>query len=405
MATKTAKPTVKKSAKSAAKAAPPAAKSATAVTRKGKAAVTKTATTPAKSGGKSGGKGGATSVKDVKSVKGGGNGAATVAAKGVARAAVKAPARSATKTTVKAAAAATKTTAAKTPASASSSAAARKTVTKAATKSVAKAAAKSPVKAATRAAPATAVKGVKATAAKGAAKGAVKGAVKASGKQAPKQAPKLQSAGNKKVATKPATKPAKKTASAPAPGSPVSLKGLRVSGAKAARIAEIVAESYANRPAPEVTPPVTKAAKAGDAGPGHEPGSALDAAHKAAAILFAKKAEDVVLMDLRELSTVADYYLIATCTNEPQMRAILNTLQRSLSREGIKSLRSEYMPGVRWAVVDYGDLIVHLFEKQTRGFYSLERLWADAPSTTLNAADYALPVDDHETDMDEDGDL
>jgi ribosome-associated protein len=110
-------------------------------------------------------------------------------------------------------------------------------------------------------------------------------------------------------------------------------------------------------------------------------------------------------MDLRNLSTVADYYLNATCQNEPQMRSILGTVQRALSREGIKSLRSEYMPGVRWAVVDYGDLILHLFEKQTRGFYSLERLWADAPSTTLKASDYALPADEDGTDADEDGDL
>jgi len=57
------------------------------------------------------------------------------------------------------------------------------------------------------------------------------------------------------------------------------------------------------------------------------------------------------------------------------------------------------------AAIDYGDLIIHLFEKQTRGFYSLERLWADAPSTTLKAADYALPADDGDLDADDDGDL
>jgi ribosome-associated protein len=128
----------------------------------------------------------------------------------------------------------------------------------------------------------------------------------------------------------------------------------------------------------------------------------VEVAHKAAALLFAKKAEDMVLLDLRNLSTVADYYLICTCHNEPQMRAMLNDVQRTLSREGIKSLRSEYMSGVRWAIIDYGDLIIHLFESQTRGFYSLERLWADAPSTRLKAEDYALAT---ESDTDEDDDL
>ncbi len=315
-------------------------------------------------------------------------------------------------------------------------------------KSAKKPAAQAAKKTATKTAPKKAVpapkKAAAKTAVKGAAKTAVKKVVKKAVKKAVPKAPAKKTATKKTVVkkavakktvakktaakkavakkatavTKPATKtPARKTAVkktaakvAAKKAAPVSLKGLRVSGAKAARIAEIVAESYANRPAApqkEATRPQASRGPQAAAGThGHEPGSALDAAHKAAATLFAKKAEDVVLMDLRELSTVADYYLIATCTNEPQMRAILNTLQRSLSRDGIKSLRSEYVPGVRWAVVDYGDLIVHLFEKQTRGFYSLERLWADAPSTPLKATDYALPVDDdHEMDMDEDGDL
>jgi ribosome silencing factor RsfS/YbeB/iojap len=201
---------------------------------------------------------------------------------------------------------------------------------------------------------------------------------------------------------------------APTPAMPqISLKGLKgISGAKAARIAQIVAESFlpkVTEPAAEAKPVSSTPAPASHAAntdtlvaSADASGEALNAAHKAAAVLFSKKAEDVVLMDLRNLSTVADYYLIATCTNEPQMRSMLGTVQRSLSREGIKSLRSEYMSGARWAVIDYGDLIVHLFEKQTRGYYSLERLWADAPATTLKAEDYALP---DEADADEDGDL
>lgn len=222
--------------------------------------------------------------------------------------------------------------------------------------------------------------------------------VKTVAKKAAAKKPAPKKTVTKKVATAPVS---------PAPAvPPVSLKGLRgVSGAKAARIAQIVAESFL--PKPTLAKPAAKTAAEStprDAS-ADEPGSALDAAHKAAAVLFSKKAEEVVLMDLRNLSTVADYYLIATCQNEPQMRSILGTVQRALSREGIKSLRSEYMPGVRWAVVDYGDLILHLFEKQTRGFYSLERLWADAPSTTLKASDYALPADEDGTDADEDGDL
>ena len=125
-------------------------------------------------------------------------------------------------------------------------------------------------------------------------------------------------------------------------------------------------------------------------------------AHKAAAFLFSKKAEEAVLLDLRGLSSLTDYYLICTCTNEAQMRGILNSVYRVLSKEGVKALRSEYHSGVRWAVLDYGDLIIHLFEKDTRNYYSLERLWADAKATKLNPEDY---VTEEEKTEDEDEDL
>ena len=258
---------------------------------------------------------------------------------------------------------------------------AAKPAAKSAAKPVAKAAAKSAKKAAPKRAAKPAVKPVARTTRKSDA------ATTATGKTAPKKAIAKKAAAKNVVAKKTVTK--KATVKKAVAKKTVATK--KATAKKAVVTKAVAKKSVVNQP-------VVKQAAI-------EPGSALDAAHKAAAILFAKKAEDVVLMDLRDLSTVADYYLIATCTNEPQMRTILGTLQRALSREGIKSLRSEYVPGVRWAVVDYGDLIVHVFEKQTRGFYSLERLWADAPSTTLNAADYTLPVDDDEMDLDEDGDL
>lgn len=255
-----------------------------------------------------------------------------------------------------------------------------------AAKPAAKSAAKSAKKAAPKRAAKPAVKPVARTTRKSDA------ATTATGKTAPKKAIAKKAAAKNVVAKNVV---AKKTVTKKATVKKAVAKKT-VATKKATAKKAVVTKAVAKKTV--VNQPVVKQAPI-------EPGSALDAAHKAAAILFAKKAEDVVLMDLRDLSTVADYYLIATCTNEPQMRTILGTLQRALSREGIKSLRSEYVPGVRWAVVDYGDLIVHVFEKQTRGFYSLERLWADAPSTSLKAGDYTLPVDDDEMDLDEDGDL
>jgi ribosome-associated protein len=125
-------------------------------------------------------------------------------------------------------------------------------------------------------------------------------------------------------------------------------------------------------------------------------------AGKAAALLFAKKADDLVLLDLRGLSSLTDYYLICTCQNEAQMRAVLHGTSKALSKEGIKPLRSEYHGGVRWAVLDYGDIIIHLFEKETRSYYSLERLWADAKATKLKAEDYITPEETAAEDEDED---
>ena len=130
--------------------------------------------------------------------------------------------------------------------------------------------------------------------------------------------------------------------------------------------------------------------------------STLDALHQAAAVLFSKKTEELVLLDLHELSTLTDYYLIGTCQNEAQMRALMTAVQRALSKVGVKSLRSEYMSGVRWAVLDYGDFIIHLFEKKARGYYSLERLWGDAKSTHLKVEDYVLPEQDTDQDTDDD---
>ena len=133
--------------------------------------------------------------------------------------------------------------------------------------------------------------------------------------------------------------------------------------------------------------------------------TALDIVHRAAGILFSRKAEDMLLLDLRGLSSLTDYYLICTCQNEAQMRAALGAAQRALSREGVKALRSEYMPGVRWAVLDYGEFIIHIFEKQTRNYYSLERLWGDAKSMYLKAEDYALPDSGAAADGSADDDL
>lgn len=150
-------------------------------------------------------------------------------------------------------------------------------------------------------------------------------------------------------------------------------------------------------------PTAAKTTKVSKASKTTKSSGAEETVRQAATVLFSKKAEDIVLLDLRGLSNLTDYYLICTCQNEAQMRAALNAVQRTLSREGNKVLRAEYRAGVRWAVLDYSDLIVHIFEKQARAFYSLERLWGDAKATVLKAKDYVSS--DTVDAKDEDDDL
>ena len=111
---------------------------------------------------------------------------------------------------------------------------------------------------------------------------------------------------------------------------------------------------------------------------------------EAAASLFANKADNVVLIDLLGFPMLLyDFLLICTCQSEAQMRAVLSNTRKALKKETSGKIRTEHAPGSRWGVLDCGDLIVHAFEKNTRSYYSLERLWADADIIELDGADFA----------------
>lgn len=108
----------------------------------------------------------------------------------------------------------------------------------------------------------------------------------------------------------------------------------------------------------------------------------------AATNLFRLRAEAVQLLDLRGISDIADWFLVATCTSEAQMQAILDSLRVELKAAKVPVLGVEYRAGVRWAVLDAGELMVHLFEENARQEYSLERLWRDGKLENLNPADF-----------------
>lgn len=103
----------------------------------------------------------------------------------------------------------------------------------------------------------------------------------------------------------------------------------------------------------------------------------------AATAARSKKAEDLVALDLSSLRGVADYFLICTGQSEPQVKAISEAVEDQLREAGAKVWHIEGREGRRWVLLDYVDVVVHVFHTQTREYYLLERLWGDAGSVDL----------------------
>jgi len=95
-------------------------------------------------------------------------------------------------------------------------------------------------------------------------------------------------------------------------------------------------------------------------------------------LILEKRGRDPVVLDLREVSLIADYFILATGNSRPHVQALAGYLEEFLDEQGVKLLRREGFQDARWILLDYGSVIVHLFQEETRQFYDLERLWGDA---------------------------
>jgi ribosome-associated protein len=93
----------------------------------------------------------------------------------------------------------------------------------------------------------------------------------------------------------------------------------------------------------------------------------------------AKKAEDILVLDLREISTFTDYFVIMTGNSSRQNVAIYENIEQELKKGKFQPLGVEGKELAEWILVDYGSFIVHVFSRRTRDYYSLEKLWGDAP--------------------------
>jgi len=105
----------------------------------------------------------------------------------------------------------------------------------------------------------------------------------------------------------------------------------------------------------------------------------LKFAKKIANIVLSKKGTDIKILDLRKLSGISDYFLICSADSDRQVKAIADEVDKELSGEGIKCLHREGFESLNWVILDYFDVIVHVFKNETRQFYGLEKLWGDAP--------------------------
>lgn len=91
-----------------------------------------------------------------------------------------------------------------------------------------------------------------------------------------------------------------------------------------------------------------------------------------------KKAGDCVIFDVRKISSIADYFLICSGNSEPHLKAIADEITRRVREVGVRHRHHAGFPQSRWVVLDYGDVLVHVFHPELREHYDLERLWGDA---------------------------
>ena len=99
-----------------------------------------------------------------------------------------------------------------------------------------------------------------------------------------------------------------------------------------------------------------------------------------------KKASEVVILDVGDLLGITEFFVIVSTGNPRQLDTVLDEVHRALKADGRAPLRREGTALDGWAVLDYGDVVVHVFTEEQRNYYDLERLWADAPRVAVSAA-------------------
>ncbi len=92
-----------------------------------------------------------------------------------------------------------------------------------------------------------------------------------------------------------------------------------------------------------------------------------------------KKARNIDILDISKLTSLGDYFIICECGSGVQVRACADAVEEKMDEIGVRCVHKEGYAGGSWILMDYGDIIVHIMQEETRQFYALERLWDDAP--------------------------
>lgn len=105
--------------------------------------------------------------------------------------------------------------------------------------------------------------------------------------------------------------------------------------------------------------------------------TSIDIIKTVVSALEEKKAEDITILDISEVSVMADYFLIASGSNINQVHALCDNVEKEMLKKEIKCRQTEGYQNGNWILMDYGDFIIHIFDKENRFFYDLERIWRD----------------------------
>jgi ribosome-associated protein len=110
---------------------------------------------------------------------------------------------------------------------------------------------------------------------------------------------------------------------------------------------------------------------------------ALKFAKEIAEIIKTKKGHGIKILDLRKVSNISDYFVICSADSDRQVKAIADEMDDQLIERGIKCFHREGLETLNWVLMDYFDVVVHIFRIEARAYYNLEKLWGDAPVISI----------------------